>query len=480
MALYVDLSGYPTIVEMNLFEIVGSDLGLGDATVPNDNTVLQTTYVPSLNGFGQQLIDSLVNVFANTVVITGVDSTFVVGNMPITNIAGWAYVDMNGIIHVIYDTSRCGGSGYFVFDINGNKISYPDFISLAHELSHAFHACSGDSSSSAPEFQAISDENQVRSQNGMVLRDPSNSGGGCGFATSGGGNGCLIVTAALDSPLAPEINRFRRLRDVYLRGSKIGCEFFSQFFSEYYKFSPQVAKEVSRSKSLKTTVLKVIIEPLLCFFALMEAYIGAGWKQEAFPDQVEQAIERHRIQLTNDGFSLNDAQAVLEVVTRLKMNLSGAHEFKASSPESAFGPPKLLGPSSILEYIATAIETTSSGMEYVSWALGAPLVLYWSLLVDHWKGSHGGGCTSTHSFCEALNKWLGEVPIPDALGDLNEDDLGKDLAFLAGTVFTVPLVRERFAERIVKRYANNVSYDVRAVLQNAGYLHVAFPALKEV
>src|SRR5215471_10084134 len=110
MALFVDLSGFPSLVETNLLEITGGDLGLGDGPGP-DPTVLQITYAQSASGFGQNLVNALVNTFPNNIVITGVDNTFVIGGVPITSVAGATFLD-GAIIRIVYDTTQCGGSLY--------------------------------------------------------------------------------------------------------------------------------------------------------------------------------------------------------------------------------------------------------------------------------------------------------------------------------------------------------------------------------
>src|SRR5262249_50104301 len=143
------------------------------------------------------------------------------------------------VIHVVYDTSQDGGKGIAAFDKSGNAIQTPNAVILYHELSHAFHNainqqpfpqtdCPGDMTD---EPAAEIDENVMRTELGLCLRDVCNHGAEAGFGKACGGSatpggpplvdgsappqndGCFIVTAVAGSSQAYEIQRLRAIRE---------------------------------------------------------------------------------------------------------------------------------------------------------------------------------------------------------------------------------------------------------------------------
>jgi hypothetical protein len=97
------------------------------------------------------------------------------------------------IIHVSYDTSQHGGVGIFCFEVPSGsnapkQIAMPNPVLLYHALSHAYHIaidkfpfpqsfCKGrhaPAASDADEPAAATDENVLRGQLGLPLRDVCN------------------------------------------------------------------------------------------------------------------------------------------------------------------------------------------------------------------------------------------------------------------------------------------------------------------
>src|SRR5437762_3584245 len=117
---------------MDLFTIVGGDLGFGDQYTL-DPSLLLITYNQSVNGFGQDRMNAIINYgFPNDVVILGVDCTYLINGQPICNgspavtivtpwpnCTGGAPVYSNNAIGIIYDVTQCNNSKYYVFDANG-------------------------------------------------------------------------------------------------------------------------------------------------------------------------------------------------------------------------------------------------------------------------------------------------------------------------------------------------------------------------
>lgn len=200
MSLFDDQAGVAGAAFSDLFTISGSDLGLGENPVAGDPTVQQVTYVETA---GQPATADRLNNLVNgagpppnvpatpPIVITALNGGIdphsgldVTGN-------GFSYMDTTGtspVIRSVYDVSDCNGQGIQVFDAGGNLIAEPRVIILYHELSHAFHtaigqnpfpqtACAGNTTD---EPAAEIDENVLRAQLGLPLRDPCNHGGQCG------------------------------------------------------------------------------------------------------------------------------------------------------------------------------------------------------------------------------------------------------------------------------------------------------------
>jgi hypothetical protein len=72
-------------------------------------------------------------------------------------------------------------------------------------------------------------------------------------------NKCFVVTAVYGSPLADEINPFRRYRDIILSKSVLG----RSFIRFYYKVGPFLAVLIEDSVLLREAVKKLVIEPIL-------------------------------------------------------------------------------------------------------------------------------------------------------------------------------------------------------------------------
>jgi len=75
-------------------------------------------------------------------------------------------------------------------------------------------------------------------------------------------SGCLIVTAAFGSELAPQVRELRSFRDSIVLQTFAGHSFMNVFNQWYYSFSPQVADYERDQPWLRSTV-RTIIYPLL-------------------------------------------------------------------------------------------------------------------------------------------------------------------------------------------------------------------------
>jgi len=192
MTLFLDQSGDSSTALKNLHTISWKDGGLGTQAIPTDPTVLLVTYTETT---GQPAtadrLDTLVNTnWADPIVITALNGGIdpysgldVTGN-------GFTYIDRTSgtdIIRVVYDIGQCEGRGIATFDTAGNAITTPNPVILYHELSHAFRAATGTNQPN-DEPPAETDENVMRTELGLCLRDVNNHAGQCGPGNDCGGS----------------------------------------------------------------------------------------------------------------------------------------------------------------------------------------------------------------------------------------------------------------------------------------------------
>jgi hypothetical protein len=81
--------------------------------------------------------------------------------------------------------------------------------------------------------------------------------------SGGGGGGCFIATAAYGSPLAPEVERLRKVRDRYLLAFDPG----RHLVAVYYRLSPSLAAVIAHSPPLRVAT-RVVLTPVLAWAGL--------------------------------------------------------------------------------------------------------------------------------------------------------------------------------------------------------------------
>jgi len=223
---------------------------------------------------------------------------------------------------------------------------------------------------------------------------------------------------------------------------------------------------MGRSEALRLSVLEVAVKPLLCFLDLFEQYVTGGWREHDFAARVQQGVAKHRMSLYAFGVGAGDCYLVSHLLAELEVSLA---ERGARAQGWTGLPAKPHDIVLALRHLATVIEAHTTSTHYLGWAVIAPLAIYWSLLASDALESQPPG----QSFGELLENWLGNVPIPESLMGLSAQALSDDLARLAGIVFTTPSVRDTVATRMLEAYAQRVDYDLKSVLQRAGYLTAA-------
>ncbi len=110
---------------------------------------------------------------------------------------------------------------------------------------------SGNESLCSNEVSGVDNPDVVASTGGI------SSGGG-------GGGGCFIATAAYGSPLAPQVQLLREVRDRFLVRHSIG----SAFVGFYNTASPPMAAVIAKSETLRTLARGALV-PLLWWATVM-------------------------------------------------------------------------------------------------------------------------------------------------------------------------------------------------------------------
>lgn len=463
MALFVDTTGFLLEAEVDIAAGAGPDAGnVSDTPVPGDPTAVRIVFTQSTSGFGQNRLNALVNTIPNFIVVTGVNSSFVVNGVLISTRAGLTFVDAAGIIRIVYDVTQCAGSNYFVFDAGGNQIGFPNSVLVGHELAHAFHISIGDlpATVAAAESQAITDENGYRGQFGLTLRDPNNTAGGCGLPAGPGPSPpptCLIASAAYGSPHASQLNNARRLRDLVLRRSAWGAEFFDKMHYEYYRFSPQVADTMNRQPAVRQAIWVLTVEPFFQFLGILEAYVRHG---RGVAPVAQATLRRFAAELPNAGIQAEQARAIFLAFSNLKARLQPTMDGDDAA-DPVFASEDGADAAGILASLSAIIEAAVPADGYVSWALLDPLILFWKAVSQ---------CDGPGSqFLQEIDEWLCSTPIPSCYSLLDEQAVEDDLRYLRDIWFTSPEVRETVGKRLSKSLDGGVSCDISSVLKRTGY-----------
>ncbi len=467
MPLYNETYGYYSSVLTDLYYICNQDGGLGDTPVPGDTTVMQITYNQNMSSSGCNRLNDIVNHTTNYIVVGGVDSTFTINGVYITNYAGITYIEPSNtsIIRIYYDTFQCNGNGYHVFDSGSNPISFPGYILCFHELAHAFRI---DHGLPFGEVEASTDENSLRQEDGLPLRDPNNHNGGCGSGAGGGGDtNCFIVSAVSGPGNTGRLNGLRRLRDLYLRRSALGAGFFGALWDEYYQFSPAIAADIRSSAVLRPLVSILCVEPLLRFFELLDHYLSEGWKMEDSTDKLNRVVQRFLEDTSRTGLRADAILSMPAILGQLK-------EYLQLDPGDGRKEPLVISSGhdtadSVLEYLAAIVSSKLSEVRFITWGILEPVIFFWRLAGERAEAAASRGGYPAPHFPQWVDAWLSEVPIPHGFEKLDEEEMRASLAQLAATVFTVPVVRKRFGERFTAQYGGLVTYDLSAVLQETGY-----------
>jgi len=417
-----------------------SDGNLGDLPVAGDDTVLQLTYDGARPAppTAARLHDMCNNNFGAPIVIQDTIITALSGGVDpnsgfdITG-NGITYIDSNvtpTVIRVVYDINNCNGAGIFVFDTDGNQISLARPPLLYHELSHAFRGAT-DTQLPNDEPPAETDENVMRAEMGYCLRDVNNHGGGCGHGDDCAGpptpddGGCFIVSATTGSPRSAEVERLRGLRDRVAARSALGAQLIDQIYADYYRFSPAIAAELDQSAAPREVTLRLVVRPLLAWYALAGAL--------AFEHTDKAALRRASAELSSACPRLLSRAAIAGVLESLLA-----------------GQPIPSGAPRMLRQFAPQIEAAAR-LPFARWAILDALALAWS------PASH-------RKPAAAVGQWLASAPL-DRLPAPRGMQFEAQLGALARFFDFDPAARLQLGERLARARP-----DAAAALADHGFV----------
>lgn len=448
MSIFLDLAGVSGTGFFNLFTISGSDGGLGLTDVPGDPTVFEITYTETA---GQPATADRLNQLVNNnfpspvtttqdIVVTPLNG----GNDPhgsgdVTG-NGVTYIDSTGsktVIRVVYDVSQCCGKGLACFDTGGNHISTPNPVILYHELSHAFRAATGTQQPN-DEPPAETDENVLRSQLGLCLRDVNNHNGDCtsgndcggsdggsdggppkGGCAAGGGGGCFIVSATTGSSDSDEVLRLRRLRDRVGALSGLSARLIDVIYGEYFQFSPGIASRLEQDEVARQAVLWIAVRPLLAWYTLA----GVLALEHANGIAVKRAVQ-DLLSACPRYLGRSSVSNVLEAICAGR-----------PLPENA---PQLL-----LDFVPRIQE--AKRLRFASWAILDPLMRAWS--------STARGL----DLVDEVSKWLAAAPMEALVPPNDPKMLERELKALAGFFDFRPQARRQIGERLAEAWPDSTA-----------------------
>lgn len=467
MTLFVSKdTTYTDSAILELADIVGGDGGFG--YIDYNVNPIRIQYTQSIIGFAQNRINEIVNTIPNSIIITAGDCSVTLpdGTM-LCNIAGKAFgPDAAGNIHVIYDVTQARGSNYFVFDDITNKISNPNNVILFHVLAQAYHFAIGDAAINpiTNYKQTTRDENGFRFQKRLALRSLSDYRAGSGFAGGGMGD-CLVATATYGSPIAPQVQTLRELRNAFVSDSALGREFFVNLLNEYYKFSPLIANKMTTSSSSRLGILvsKLLVEPLINFFTLTRKYLlddDESTKHLNFIELTKINFKNNLKELVKYDFDRYNPAYIVNDLEHFERCLYKG-EKKCVHEDSSL-PQEI---KSILEYFFNEIKKNVPDQTYLLWAFVDPLIIYWSTQSRFIEDKE-----ISMFFISSLHKWLDKLPIPISFSNFDERTFKKDLKYLSKHIFKIPHLRKRFGKRLFDIYEKKTSFDLQRVLLENDYL----------
>ena len=328
---------------------------------------------------------------------------------------------------------------------DGNQVCTTSTGILWHELGHQWRGDGPTVDPDTAERGAVEIENDLRSAQGLVLRDPDHwPESDCGCP----GGCCIVASVATGSPFSQEVHALRRFRDTMLRGSVLGARFIDRLLSDYYAVSVPACRAMLRDPHLRLLIESLLVRPLVHAFGLMIAV-------ETDPNPAETARR---------GLGADTLQAVFDDQLALYPRLDW--RMLATGLEAIASGSELEFPPSAIEPFVAGIARDLQRYPTLKWAFVEPLAMY----ARARAGPATGNVDAATDYLDSIDNWVARVPLDMELHVLQPAELLRDLEQLASGAFVRPPVRRQFGERLIKGKIVELSSPSAPSLQRLGYI----------
>lgn len=103
--------------------------------------------------------------------------------------------------------------------------------------------------------------------------------------------GCFIATAAYGSPLAPQVQVLREIRDNVLRRTGWGSRFFERYWSYYYQISPAISAQMNADPDLQQVMRWSVVAPMVNYLKWLRDR-PRQWNLEGVDPEMREFLER--------------------------------------------------------------------------------------------------------------------------------------------------------------------------------------------
>lgn len=421
---------------------------LGEDPDPNDATLTVISYNPGPQdatttiGRIRQLLKDLVDRGSETIIF-GVGPDFVWDDgSSIEASAGGEIGDW-----VFYDTQNCDGDGRWVRGTDGNEVCTTSAGILFHELGHV-HLNHPVGTVDEDERAAVGVENDLRTAQGLVPRDPNHwPESDCGCPDGGC---CIVASVATGSPYSPQVHALRRLRDYRLRTTRFGHYLFEVLHEEYYTFSVPICRIMVMNRVTQKNVADWLVKPLIRSFQLLAVHEQIGDNVEALGESIRTDHEQNFLAVSEE-LTWEDLRQLLIEISRGEINFGKLQQLDP-------------GTQKVIELLAGSLPKCP----HIRWGIVDLLIIYATARSRYQS-------TSDQLYVgkwlkDALDEWMGNVPLEDILDEISPGELIGELPQLATTLLTRPLARERFAARLLSTENFSTQSNLIEQLRDGGYI----------
>lgn len=441
---------FPGDVGIQLIQISNNDAGYGEIDNPAEPMGIEVTYNRNDPGIPARRLDDLVNTnFGVDIIIWGVNCNYLLMGYPMSNFGGVALPQGDALnptteILTIYDVSDCCGSGYYVYNTNGDCISDPCSVILYHELAHCFHFATGAATS---EPLAIADENDLRNQLGLENRDVNNHGGGCGQCPT---TCCIIASISTGSAYSREVNFLRKVRDRFLRSTEVGEEFFNHLFYDYYSFSPEICRMMAKDSNLTSLIRDIFVGPFVCMLNVLLAYSDKPFDFEFLGQEYKDNFLKICDSENTDFSALAKCKKVLKDYEINKNEISEViSDFESDD-------------------LVTILKRKAASSIFIRWAMLDMMFIFF----ETYELYASGATPEEYGkfLAQSFESWAPKIPITPIWKNLSTYSFREELKLLDQTILKTPRAKNNFAISLLEYNSRFKGEKYLKVLADEGYI----------